>query len=327
MSRRRRVRGAGERGVALLSALFAVALLTVIVIEMTDATMVHTHLNRNAGNAMAAQLLARSAATAAEALVADDNMNPSKVTCPQNAWATPLLGIPVGAGVVTVQVSDEGGKLDLNGAHDTRYREALEALFSSLDLNPELVGHVAAWIEPPTDGAMATGGGSDYCSLAMPCEPRQQPLKSLDELLLIRGFDDESVARLRPYATVVPRGDGRRAANPTPVNALTARPLVLEALGCEGTTTPPSCPPRFDDEETEQTKEWKAEFDEWRTTNCTAAGNLLDIQSNVFSVVAAGNVGDMTQTLRTVVRRNGNRATRLWWQERPLAEPMPVELR
>ena len=50
-----------ERGVALLSALFAVALLTIIVIEMTDATLVHTHLTRNAGNAMAAQLLARSA--------------------------------------------------------------------------------------------------------------------------------------------------------------------------------------------------------------------------------------------------------------------------
>ena len=102
---------------ALLSALFAVALLTVIVIEMTDATMVHTHLNRNAGNAMAAQLLARSAATAAEALVADDDANPPERDVP----AEPLGDCRCSAsrrapGVVNVQISDEGGKLDLNGA-------------------------------------------------------------------------------------------------------------------------------------------------------------------------------------------------------------------
>lgn len=319
-----------ERGVALLSALFAVALLTVIVVEMTDATLVHTHLNRNAGNAMAAQLLARSAAIAGEAMIRDKNANPSRVTCPQNLWALPVLGIPAGSGVVGLQVSDESGKLDLNGARDTRYRAALESLFSSLDLDPSLVGDIAAWITPPDDPAMATGGASDYCALAMPCEPPQRPLKSLDELLLIRGFDEERVARLRPFATVVPRAEGRAAGSPTPVNALTARPLVLQALGCEGNTTPPECPMRFDDEEDDKTKEWDLEFAAWRKDNCDAGGNgnlITSKSSGVFSVLASGSVGDVSQTLRIVVRRDGDKMTRLWWQERPLSETMPVEIR
>jgi len=324
--RRLRARGA-ERGVALLSALFAVALLTVIVVEMTDATLVHTHLNRNAGNAMAAQLLARSAAIAGEAMVGDKNANPSSITCPQNLWALPVLGIPAGSGVVGLQVSDEGGKLDLNGARDTRYRVALESLFSSLDLDPSLVGHIADWITPANDPAMATGGGSDYCALAMPCEPRQQPLKSLDELLLIRGFDEERVARLRPFATVVPRPEGKAAGSPQPVNALTARPQVLQALGCEGSTAPPECPMRFDDEEDDKSKEWTAEFEEWRKDNCAAAGNLISTKSSYFSVLASGSVGDVSQTLRIVVQRDANEAKRLWWQERPLSETMPVEIR
>lgn len=316
-----------ERGVALLSALFAVALLTVIVIEMTDATLVHTHLTRNAGNAMAAQLLARSAATAGEAMVGDPGANPASVTCPQNLWALPLFGVPAGAGVVGLRVSDESGKLDLNGARDTRYRQALEALFSKLELDPSLVERIAVWITPANDPAMATGGASDYCALAMPCAPRQQPLTSLDELLLIRGFDEERVARLRPYATVVPRRPDVRGGSPQPVNALTAKPVVLEALGCTGSLTPPECPMRFDDEETDKTKEWRTEFDQWRQTNCQGAENLLSTKSSVFSVLASGNVGDATQTLRTVVRRNGDRVTRLWWQERPFAEAMPVEVR
>jgi general secretion pathway protein K len=320
------VRGA-ERGVALLSALFAVALLTVIVVEMTDATLVHTHLNRNAGNAMAAQLLARSAAIAGEAMVRDKNANPASITCPQNLWAMPLFGVPAGSGVVGLQVTDEGGKLDLNGARDTRYRAALEALFSSLDLDPSLVGRIAAWIGNPDDPAMATGPASDYCALAMPCAPRQQPLKSLDELLLIRGFDEERVARLRPYATVVPRPEGRAAGSPQPVNALTARPQVLQALGCEGSATPPECAMRFDDEEDDKTKEWRTEFEQWRTTSCAAAGNLITTKSTVFSLLASGSVGDVSQTLRVVLRRDGDKVTRLWWQERPLAEAMPVEIR
>src|SRR5262249_31436823 len=96
----------GERGVALLSALLTVALLTVIVIEMTDAPMVNTHLSRNAGTAMAAQLLARSAATLGETLVGSDSTNPDP-TCDRNPWAMPYANIPAGAGLVFLQITDE----------------------------------------------------------------------------------------------------------------------------------------------------------------------------------------------------------------------------
>ena len=313
-----------ERGVALLSALFAVALLTVVVIEMTDATLVHTSLNRNAGNAMAAQLLARSAATAGEALLTDDSTNP-KITCPQNIWAMPLFGVPAGAGVVGLQISDESGKLDLNSVHDADYRAAVERLFSSLDVDPSLVDRVRAWITPAGDPAMATGGGSDYCALAMPCAPRQQPLNSIEELLLIRGFDDRTVTRLRPYVTAV-TGGGRQ---PQKVNAATAKPLVLEAIGCESGDALPPCPVSFGGDD-EKAEDWRKEdFENWKSSSCTsgAAQKLLTLESNVFSILASGTVGDVTQTLRTTVRRNGDKVTRLWWQERPLSEAMPVEIR
>lgn len=320
-ARRRRT---GERGVALLSALFAVALLTVVVIEMTDATLVHTSLNRNAGNAMAAQLLARSAATAGEALLTDDSTNPKKVTCPQNIWAMPLFGVPAGSGVVGLQISDESGKLDLNSVHDADYRAAVERLFSKLDVDPSLVERVRAWITPEDDPAMATGGGSDYCALAMPCAPRQQPLNSIEELLLIRGFDDRIVTRLRPYVTAVSGGSGRQVQK---INAATARPLVLEAIGCDGADAFPPCPASFGNDDT-KTDDWqKEEFEDWKEGCTPQAQRLLTLKSDVFSILASGTVGDVTQHLRTTVRRSGDKVTRLWWQERPLSEAMPVEIR
>jgi type II secretory pathway component PulK len=153
-------------------------------------------------------------------------------------------------------------------------------------------------------------------------------MTSLDELLLIRGFDEGSVARLRPYATAIPRRGARGARAAPPVNALTAKPLVLAALGCEGADTLPACPMRFNDEDDDKSREWKAEFDAWRQDNCAEVpANLLTTKSDVFSLLASGSVGDVSQTLRVLVRRTGSRVTRLWWQERPLSEVLPVEVR
>jgi general secretion pathway protein K len=312
-----------ERGVALLSALFAVALLTVIVIEMTDSTLVHTHLTRNAGNAMAAQLLARSAELAGEAIVQNDQANPEARTCPTDFWHGGLPPVPVGDGFASVRIIDEAGKLDLNAVGNERYAQAMQALFSSLDLDPSLVDHVHAWIAPENDPQMATGAASDYCALAMSCTPRHQPLRSLDELLVIRGFDDEAVARLRPFVTVRP--DGKPGTAPA-LNVLTADPKVLAAIGCDGSTPPPDCPgPTASDE---SKKEWdQTTFPAWQQANCTSATVPITKSSKLFSIIAQGIVGDVTQTVRATVTRQGDKVTAIWWQEVPVYAPKPVEAR
>lgn len=326
--RRGRRRERAEGGIALLSALFTVALLTVIVIEMTDATMVHTHLTRNAGNAIAAQLLARSAATAGEALVGDETTNPPAVTCDKNLWAAPFLGIPAGAGMVALQITDEGGKLDLNGVRDKTYRGAVEKLFSGLDLDPSLVGQIATWITPATDGAMATGAASDYCALSMPCAPRQQPLNSLEELLVIRGFDEQTIARLRPYVTVIPRADGHSKGTQPPVNAITAKAAVLTALGCDGGDEVPACPTSLGGTNDQKSKDWQTEYLAWQAKNCSAVPKtLLGIKSSFFAIDASGVVGDMEQSLRVQVHRTGKHVDRLSWQEHPVSDALPVEVR
>jgi len=324
--RERASRVRGERGVALLSALLAVALLTVIVIEMTDATLVHTHLTRNAGNAMAAQLLARSAEVAAEALLSSNDTNDPFATCPNGLWATPFVGIPAGQGVVALQVSDEAGKLDLNAVGDQRYRKAVEQLFTSIELDPELVERVAAWIKPAGSEPMATGEASDYCALSMPCEPRQRPMSSLEELLLIRGFDEQTLRVLRPFVTVVPRTDTKSTGRPDTINLNTADWRVLRALGCEigESDARPDCP-SFPDEQKQG--EYNTEVGAWKTAHCRDAEALLGTTSKLYAIRASGTVGDVTQTLRTFVRRYGEKTKRLWWQERPVADVLPIEVR
>jgi general secretion pathway protein K len=323
----RRPARARERGVALLATLLAVALLTVIVVELTDATLVHTHLTRNAGNAMAAQLLARSAETAGEALVTNDTTNDPDVTCPDDEWATPIVGLPVGPGVVALEISDEGGKLDLNSVATERYRAAAAELFETLGLEPELVDRVAAWIRPATSDPMATDQASDYCALPMPCEPRQGALNSLEELLLIEGFDESTLRRLRPFVTVVKRdGSGSAATRAEKVNLNTAREELLVALGCQ-TGAAASRPPCSSTMTEEDLTAWRAEVQAWLTDSCDGVPrDTFVTSSKLFAIRAVGTVGDLSQTLRVLVRRDGARARRLWWQERPVSEVLPVEV-
>ena len=176
---------------------------------------------------------------------------------------------------------------------------------------------------------MATGAASDYCALSMPCAPRQLPLNSLEELLLIRGFDEQKIARLRPYVTVIPRSDAKSATTPPPpVNALTAKPPVLAALGCDGGDQVPDCPTSFGGTtESKSSDTWASAYAEWQAKNCKAVPkNLLGTQSALFAIDAHGVVGDMEQGLRVLVRRNGKVVQRLTWQERPVTDVLPTEV-
>lgn len=296
-----------QRGLALLSSLLAVTLLSIVVLEFAEVQMVHTHLGRNADNAVAAQLLARSAVVAGEALLIQDKKeNSNRPTAPDGLWAMPIT-VPAGDGMVSLQISDEEGKLDLNRAGDPKVRPALQRLFEELDLDPGLLAEIEEWIAPAPAGGEAAAPTAADCVLPS-CTARRGPLLSVDELRLLRGFDDRTIRRLRPYAGAWgERGNGQ-------VNVNTADPLVLRAIGCEvgkDLVVPPGGFERVQD-----------------VTECSSkeAGQLLKTRSDVFSIAATGTVGDVTQGVTAVVKPDARRARRLSWRERPVSDLSPQEV-
>jgi general secretion pathway protein K len=292
---------------ALLSALLAVALLSIIVVEMADSTLVHSHLSRNTGNALAAQLLARSAVAGAEAILIEDAKDDTvAVTSSDDPWALPYV-VPTRNGSVAFQITDEAGKLDLNRIRESAYRPALERLFEDLEVDERLLDAVEAWTDPNPD--VAARAASQYCALPMPCDTRRGPMASIDDLRLIRGFEPSILRRLRPYVTALPKG-----LRPS-VNVNTALWQVLKAVGCDvgaDFTPPPGGYTKVDD-----------------VTPCADADGrrLLGTKSDVFSIEATGNVGDLSQHVRTMVSRRGSTATtRLTWSEHPVSDLSPPEV-
>ncbi len=87
----------------------------------------------------------------------------------------------------------------------------------------ELADALADWIDADSE-PRPRGGAEDgyYLELEQPYLAANRPLIDVAELALVRGFDGEVRARLRPFVTALPRF--------TAVNVNTAAPEVLAAI-------------------------------------------------------------------------------------------------
>lgn len=290
----------GESGLALLSALLAVALLTVIVVEFADTSILHARLSRNAGNAIAAQMLARSAITGAEDVFSDvDN----KFDIPSNS----SFPIPVSSGLVEITKIDEDGKLDLNQVSkdpNDPQTKAVTTLFGQLGLDDSLVERIAAWISPANAKGTTPSSAGDLCALPN-CVPRGGPMRDFEELRLITGFDDAVLQALRDHVTVIPGGKGT-----TGVYPFSATPQVLSAIGCE------KMEPAKNDSDKPDAK-----------TACpNTPPKLLQSTRKTYTFRARAMVGDATQTVSAMDVISGGKVTRLTWHERPVSDLTPTEV-
>lgn len=287
-----------ENGLALLSALLTVALLTLIVVEMTDVTFVHSHLTRNAGNALAAQLLARSGQVGAEEALRQAKTDPDIQLFVDNFIDGPPLSLPTAQGhLVQISIRDESGRLNLNDALDTP--EPFENLFADLDIPTSILEAIQARLEADAETNLRNLSGD--CSLPMPCEPRAGELRSFDELRTIRGVNDAVLARLRTYFTAYPRSRGDKK-----INIRTARPEVLAAAGCEDVDSLPKLPRTKDDAEA-----WN---EAKPCANAKLNPEVID-HPKLYSVVTIATVGDATQSVEATVEPGKDR---LSWKQRPV---------
>lgn len=293
-----------ERGIALVSALLSVALLTLIVLEATDAAMLHSHLARNAGDSSAARLLARAAEEGGSAYLGQ-MLRTKEPTTRLSLLPLSLVVLPLGAGDVSIRVEDEEGKLNLNQVADGPHQEALLQLFEGLDLDTSLLDSVAVWVaadQGPDEAALAAAA----CGLPFPCQPHGGPLRSLEELRLIEGFDDKTIDRLRPFATAYRRSDGRDGHKG--INADTASARVLAAAGCEIDESYPMPLQGFGKD---------LPLDDICPAENREGGIPIKYgqRSEYFRLFATGRVGSTIESLETVARRQGDRLERIYWSE------------
>lgn len=232
---RERAARPGERGFALVAALWLVAAVSFVLAAVAAESRPERHLAANARESVRAGAAARAGVAQALAWLharrtdeasdrgpaGGDDLN--LLLAAERDRAPDLDTARLGdTGFFRVRLRDMGARLPLNTADVGELRRLMQATGASFAESTRAAQSIADWRDP--DGLHRPQGAEwddHYRDLDPPIRPRNGPFPSLEELRRVRGVDGELFRRVAPYLTV--RSDG-------PVNVNTAAEPVLEAV-------------------------------------------------------------------------------------------------
>ena len=224
-----------QRGVAIVLAMGVVALAAmaaaaIIVSQSTWARQVELTTDH-----IQARAVLLAGADWARALLSDDRRL-GNVDHLGEPWALKLPPLPVENGELVGQIEDQQGAFNLNnlvtqGKINVVQLAHFRNLLATLGLPDQLADALADWIDE--DGQPQPRDGAEdayYLALDPPYVAANRPLIDVAELALVRGFDDNVRARLRPYVTALP-GLAAVNVNTAPAEVIAA---VIDGLDLSG---------------------------------------------------------------------------------------------
>ncbi len=142
-------------------------------------------------------------------------------------WAMRLPAMPIENGSISGYIVDAQSRVNVNNLSQsvtaaTPTRLVLQRLLTTLSLPATLLNSVTDWVDSD-DSTTDPGGAEDswYLGQSTPGLAANAPARRVGELLLVRGVDPTSMARLRPFIMTLDA--------PTTVNVNTAPAEVLAA--------------------------------------------------------------------------------------------------
>jgi general secretion pathway protein K len=208
--------GAGERGLALLTVLWVLSLLSVIAAGLVTQTSTELQITRN----MTETARARGLAEAGVFLAIPRLLDPS----PETQWRPngEERSFEYGGGAIRIVLQDEGGKIDLNAAPNAILAGLFGVLGIGADETSRLVDAIADWKDE--DGPRRPNGAKrdDYRRAGLTWVPRNGPFEAIEELRLVLGMTPALYNRLLPFITIYSQS--------ARINPSTASSVVLRAL-------------------------------------------------------------------------------------------------
>ncbi len=219
----------GERGIVLVIVIIIIAVLMILVTDLIYFTQIDTEISSNTRDEIKARYIAKSGVHVAAGTL---NSRPleelSTLTAAMGGqsgggglWAISVPYFPVGEGNVSVTVTDERSKINLNALVsgssnnvDQQVLTELTELFRQLDVDESksqrFISSLINWTDLPIEGAAndqdsAGANGSFYSSLDPPYRIKDGPLDTLQEIRMIDGMDEEFYNKIKDYVTVYPR--------------------------------------------------------------------------------------------------------------------------
>jgi len=304
--------------VALVLTLLILTLLVVTGLEMNRAIRVEATLAENFRDLTQASCIAQSGVEIARALIQNDD---PAYDGPDEQWAhfqdLALLSprfFPEGS--FTGRILDENAKFNPNGILDPygnldlKKKEQMERLLTLLGHPVDWMDALLDWLDADDQPRARGGEKVFYLTRKKPHLPKNGPLDSLDELLLIRGvepsflYGGEGKEGLMNYLTV--RSDGR-------ININTAGLVVLLSLSpkidqgmARAVMARRMERPFQKPEDLRSVPGWDAVY--------PLISSEISVGSNFFNVEVLGNYREARAAVQAVIRREGRRTRVLSWR-------------
>ena len=306
-----------QRGIALVTAVMIVAIAAAIAAKIAFAHQIWFRQMENVSDRGATDLLRRGALHWASVALLEDAAQNS-IDHLGEPWAMGLPALPVEGGSIKVSIEDAQGRFNLNNLVQNNVVskpdfDVFERLLLNLGLDPLLANALLDWIDP--DGNVTSPGGAedvDYLALKTPYRAANQPMVSVDELRLVRGFDAKTVQILLPYVTVLPPGTH------TAINVNTASLVLLQAL----TGMDPTTAKRIDDARRETPMRNLGDFTKQLPAGAPQLqAGLADVKTDFFLITLDTSIGRHQRRTVALMRRMSNKTTDwIWHKPEPLID-------
>ncbi len=211
MKRRHQPRRDQQRGVALLAAVLAVALATVLIAALLDRSEATFARTRNTLRAEQGWELMRGVEGWAADALRQDFENAPGIDSAEDEWAQALPPIELPGVRIFGKLRPLGGCLNLNDLH---YNEAddsaaiarMERLLRVLQLDPSIAEQIVDWIDEDTIQHQRGAEDSAYATRRPPYRSANQPFVHVSELRLLASVTPQAYATLAPHVCALPKG-------------------------------------------------------------------------------------------------------------------------
>ncbi len=185
-----------SRGVALVTVTWLLALMTLLAGAALTIARTSSRLAANRVAVAQAELLADSAIRRALLSLLE--------TDARQRW--PVTGQPIAfhhrGDIISVRISDESGRIDINGAEAGLLSAAFAASGISEPQARSLAARMIDWRDADDEPLPLGAERTEYLARATGYGPRNAPFESVDEMWLVAGMPRELRTRVAPLFTV-----------------------------------------------------------------------------------------------------------------------------
>jgi general secretion pathway protein K len=220
---------ASEKGIVLVIVIIVIAILMILVTDLIYFTQIDSEISMNTRDEVKARYIAKSgvqvaagafSAQALEELSAMMGSVGGSAGRDDGLWALSVPYFPVGQGSVSITITDERSKINLNSLVSTdsnivdqqvlaELRELFRLLGVDTSKSERFLSSLVNWLDIPREGTVndqdSAGANADfYAGLQPAYRIKDGPLDTVEEIRMIDGMDDEFYNTVKDYVTVYP---------------------------------------------------------------------------------------------------------------------------